>query len=181
MSAAGSQRARRVLGVDPGLAATGYGLIEGDTRSATVIDYGAIRTRPKWARSERLHAIFEALGTLIEEHRPDELAIEEPYVAKNVRSAFAIGEARAAALIAAAAHSIEVFQYPPATIKASVAGHGGASKEQVQAMVALQLGLDDAPEPLDASDALAIALTRLAEAGLEARLAASGAGGAGTP
>ena len=176
MSAAGARAARRVLGVDPGLAATGYGLIEGDARNATLIDYGAIRTRPSWARSERLHAIFEAIGALIEQHHPHELAIEEPYIAKNARSALAIGEARAAAMIAAAARAIDVFQYPPATIKASVAGHGGASKEQVQAMVVLQLGLDEAPQPLDAADALAIALTRLAETSLEARLAASEVG-----
>ncbi len=165
---------RRVLGVDPGLAATGYGLIEGDAREATALDYGAIRTRPRWTRAERLHAIFEGIGALLEEHRPHELAIEQPYVAKNPRSALAIGEARAAAMIAAAAHALPVFEYTPATIKASVAGHGGASKEQVQAMVALQLGLAEAPEPLDAADALAIAITRLAEAGLDARLEASG-------
>ncbi len=163
-----------MIGIDPGLAATGYGIIDGDARSAEVIAYGAIRTRPRWSRAERLHHIHEQVRALIEEHRPNELALEEPYVAKNARSALAIGEARAAVQIAAAGHATPVFEYPPATIKASVAGHGGASKEQVQAMVALQLGLAEAPTPLDAADALAIALTRLAEVDFEARLAGSG-------
>ena len=169
-----SEGARRVLGIDPGLAATGYGVIDGDARTAEVVAYGAIRTRPRWTRAERLHHIHEQVGALIEEHAPQELAIEEPYVAKNARSALAIGEARAAVMIAAATHATPVFEYPPATIKASVAGHGGAPKEQVQAMVALQLGLAEPPQPLDAADALAIALTRLAEVGFEARLAGSG-------
>ena len=171
-----SDGVRRVLGIDPGLAATGYGIIEGDARTAELIAYGAIRTRPRWTRAERLHHIHEQVGALIEEHGPQELAIEQPYVAKNARSAFAIGEARAAAMIAAAAHGTPVFEYPPATIKASVTGHGGAPKEQVQAMVTLQLGLAEPPQPLDASDALAIALTRLAEVSFEARLASSGSG-----
>ncbi len=163
-----------MIGIDPGLNATGYGVIEGDARRAEVIDYGAVRTRPRWTRAERLHHIHVQVGALIEKHGPHELAIEEPYVAKNARSALAIGEARAAVLIAAAAHDTPVFEYLPATIKASVAGHGGAPKEQLQAMVALQLGLAEAPQPLDAADALAIALTRLAEVGFEARLAGSG-------
>ncbi len=171
-----SDGVRRVIGIDPGLAATGYGIIDGDARSAELVAYGAIRTRARWSRAERLHHIHEQVRALIEEHRPHELAIEEPYVAKNARSALAIGEARAAVQIAAAGHATPVFEYPPATIKASVAGHGGASKEQVQAMVTLQLGLAEAPTPLDAADALAIALTRLAEVAFEARLASSGSG-----
>lgn len=162
-----------MIGVDPGLAATGYGIVMGDARTAEVMCYGVIRTRSSLARAERLHAIHAQLSALIEEHRPAELAIELPYVASNVRSAFAIGEARAAAMIAAAAHGIDVFEYQASTVKASVAGHGGATKEQVQAMVALQLGLDELPQPLDAADALAIALTRLAERAVEAHMPAA--------
>ena len=164
---------RRVLGIDPGLAATGYGLIEGDTRHAHLIDYGVVRTKPSLPRAERLHLIYEGIVALLEKHRPEELAIEEPYVSKNVRSAFAIGEARAAAMIAATTYALPVFEYLPATIKASVAGYGGAPKEQVQAMVTLQLDLSETPQPLDATDALAIALTRLAEVDFDERLAAS--------
>jgi crossover junction endodeoxyribonuclease RuvC len=162
----------RVIGIDPGLAATGYGVIEGDARNAEVLTYGVIRTRGPRSRAERLHAIHEQLSALIAEQQPNELAIEQPYVAANVRSAFAIGEARAAAMIAAAAYGIEVFEYQASAVKAAVTGYGGAPKEQVQAMVAMQLGLGDLPEPLDAADALAIALTRLAEAAVEARMPA---------
>jgi crossover junction endodeoxyribonuclease RuvC len=163
--------ARRVLGIDPGLAATGYCVLEGDSRAAATLASGVIRTRSSRPRAERLRAIYEGVCALLEEYRPGELAIEQQFVAANVRSAFAIGEARAAAMVAAALAGVPVIEYPPATIKAAVTGHGGASKEQVQAMVALQLGLRELPEPLDAADALAVALTRLAEAGLEARLA----------
>ena len=171
MSAPPAQRvANRVIGIDPGLAATGYGIVTGDARSAEVADYGVIRTRSSRTRAERLHTIHEQVSALIEEHGPAELAIEQPYVAVNVRSAFAIGEARAAALIAAAAHGIAVFEYQASTVKASVTGYGGAPKEQVQAMVAMQLGLSEPPGPLDAADALAIALTRLAERAVEARM-----------
>jgi crossover junction endodeoxyribonuclease RuvC len=166
-----SDAAHCVIGIDPGLAATGYGVVVGDARNAEVVTYGVIRTRSPRPRAQRLQAIHEQLGELIAEHRPDELAIEEPYVAANVRSAFAIGEARAAAMIAAAEHGIGVFEYQASEVKAAVAGHGGAPKEQVQAMVAIQLGLDAPPEPLDAADALALALTRLAEAALESRMA----------
>ena len=156
--------ARRVLGIDPGLAATGWGLVAGGARDAEALGHGVIRTSRSRSRAERLHAIHEGLRALIAEHRPHELAIELPYVAANARSAFAIGEARAAALIAAAAQGLEVFEYQPSAVKAAVAGYGGAPKEQVQAMVAAQLGLGAPPQPPDAADALAIALTRLAEA-----------------
>lgn len=166
-----SAAAHCVIGIDPGLAATGYGIVCGDARDAEAITYGVIRTRSPRPRAERLHAIHEQVAALIAEHRPDELAIEEPYVAANVRSAFAIGEARAAAMIAAAEHGIGVYGYQSTAVKAAVAGYGGAPKEQVQAMVAMQLGLGSLPEPLDAADALALALTRLAEAALESRMA----------
>ena len=156
--------ARRVIGIDPGLAATGWGVVAGGARDAESLAHGVIRTSRSRSRAERLHAIHERLRELIAEHRPHELAIELPYVAANARSAFAIGEARAAAMIAAAAHGLEVFEYQPSAVKAAVAGYGGAPKEQVQAMVAAQLGLGSPPQPLDAADALAIALTRLAEA-----------------
>ncbi|MDE2695699.1 MAG: crossover junction endodeoxyribonuclease RuvC [Chloroflexota bacterium] len=166
-----SEAAYRVIGIDPGLAATGYGIVSGDGRNAEAVTYGVIRTRSAQPRAQRLQAIHEQLAALITAHGPDELAIEEPYVAANVRSAFAIGEARAAAMIAAAQHGIDVFQYQSTAVKAAVAGYGGAPKEQVQSMVAMQLGLDAPPEPLDAADALALALTRLAEAALESRMA----------
>ena len=165
-----STNSRRVLGIDPGLAATGYGVVDGNASSATAIAYGVIRTRAKHPRAQRLAEIAVGVGELIDEFRPAELAIEQQYVAVNVRSAMAIGEARAAAMIAAAERDVPVYEYQPSMVKETVTGYGGAPKEQVQQMVALQLGLDEVPQPADAADALAMALTRLAEARLDTLL-----------
>ena len=170
---------RRVLGIDPGLAATGFGVVDGDGHAAAAVAMGAIRTRPKEARAQRLGQIAERVGALIDEHRPDEMAIEQQYVAENVRTAMSIGEARAAAMVAAAMRNVPVFEYAPTTVKEAVTGYGGAPKEQVLQMVMVHLALSEEPSPLDASDALAIALTRLSELRLEAALA--GAGGLAGP
>lgn len=167
------QASRRVLGVDPGLATTGYGLVDGDGVEAASLAFGTIRTRTRDSRAMRLATLFEGLSALIEEHHPDELALEQHYVATNVRSAMTLGEARAAAMLAASTHGLEVYEYPAATIKQTVTGYGAAPKEQVQAMVKMHLQLAEAPQSLDASDALAVALTRLAALRMEALLARS--------
>lgn len=164
---------RKVLGIDPGLTTTGFGVVEANAagRDAVAIAMGTIRTRPRDARADRLAQIAERVGELIEEHCPDEVAIEQHFVAENVRSAMAIGEARAAVMVAAASRGLPVYEYAPAAVKEAVAGHGGAPKEQVQQMVMAQLNLSEEPSPLDVSDALAIALTRLSDAQLEAMTA----------
>jgi crossover junction endodeoxyribonuclease RuvC len=162
---------RRVLGIDPGLTVTGFGIVDGDGVNATAVLSGVFRTRPKLPRPMRLREIFEHVGALIEEHHPDDLAIEQHFVALNVRSAMAIGEARSAAMLAAAVHDVPVYEYPATTVKEAVTGFGGAAKEQVQRMVIAHLRLQTAPERLDASDALAIALTRLATFRHEAMIA----------
>jgi crossover junction endodeoxyribonuclease RuvC len=166
---------RRVFGVDPGLAATGYGVIDGDGGSARLVVCGVLRTRARDSRPARLGQLFTEACALIDELQPDELAMEQHYVADNVRSAMTLGEARAAVLVAAAVRGVPAFEFPAATIKRTVAGYGGAPKEQVQAMVAVHLGLVEPPAPLDASDALAVALTRLASARLDLLLAREGA------
>ena len=162
---------RRVLGVDPGLATTGYGIVDGDGVAAAAVLFGVVRTRTSDARAARLATIFERLGALIDEHKPDELAIEQHYVATNVRSAMVLGEARAAAMLAASTRGIEVFEYPATTIKQTVTGYGAAPKEQVRSMIGMHLALSEPPEQLDASDALAVALTRLAAMRMESALA----------
>lgn len=162
---------RRVLGIDPGLTVMGYGVVDGDGVNSNAIASGTFRSHAKLPRPTRLREIFEAVGALIDEHHPDDLAIEQHFVAQNVRSAMAIGEARAAAMLAAATHDVPVYEYPATTIKETVTGFGGAPKEQVQRMVMAHLGLATAPERLDASDALAIALTRLATFRHEAMIA----------
>jgi crossover junction endodeoxyribonuclease RuvC len=162
---------RRVLGIDPGLATTGYGIVDGDGVHAEAIAVGTIRTKASTPRADRLHRIFEGVRALIAEHAPDEVAVEQQFVAENVRSAMAIGEARAAAMLAAAAAGLPVFEFAPTEVKESVTGHGGAPKEQVRDMVAIHLGLTAIAGPLDVSDALAVALARLADLRLEAALA----------
>jgi crossover junction endodeoxyribonuclease RuvC len=161
---------RRVLGIDPGLAVTGYGIVEElRDRAGTgrLLAAGAIRSNTSTPRAERLARIFDGVTALIEEHEPGELAIEQSFVAHNAKSALALGEARSAAMVAASKAGLRVIEFAPTEIKESVTGWGGAPKEQVQQMVMLQLGLAEPPSPHDAADAIAVALTRLAEARLE--------------
>jgi crossover junction endodeoxyribonuclease RuvC len=164
---------RRVLGVDPGLTVTGWGIVDGDGAVARLVDCGVIRTSAKAPRAERLREIADGIRTQIRNHEPVELAVEQQFVAANVRSAMVIGEARAAAMIAAADAGIPVFEFAPTSVKESVTGWGGAPKEQVQQMVAVQLGMTGIEGPLDVSDALAVALTRLGDIRLELAMARS--------
>ncbi len=164
---------RRVLGVDPGLTVTGWGIVDGDGASGQLVGCGVIRTKAKSPRAERLREIADGIRALIRDHGPVELAVEQQFVAANVRSAMVIGEARAAAMIAAADADLPVFEFAPTSIKEAVTGWGGAPKEQVQQMVAVQLGLPTIEGPLDISDALAVALTRLGDLRLELAMARS--------
>jgi crossover junction endodeoxyribonuclease RuvC len=152
-----------VLGIDPGTAQTGYGVVrsgarEGDLREATLIECGVIRTAARDALASRLHVIHEEICALIERHRPDALAVEDVFYAKNVRTTVVLGHARGVALLAGAQRGLEVFEYPPAEIKKAIVGTGAASKEQVQFMVTRLLRLRTAPHPSDAADGVAVAL-----------------------
>ncbi|MFZ0420645.1 MAG: crossover junction endodeoxyribonuclease RuvC [Candidatus Sulfotelmatobacter sp.] len=152
----------RVLGIDCGGAYTGYGVVEMDSRGGLVcLTCGAIKLSPKEALPRRLSRIYDELGALIVEHRPDEVAIEGIFYALNVKSALLLGQVRGVAMLAAAAAGLEVAEYSPLTIKSSVVGYGRAEKQQVQHMVTRLLSLAEAPEPMDASDALAIAICHL--------------------
>ncbi|MBI2848345.1 MAG: crossover junction endodeoxyribonuclease RuvC [Chloroflexi bacterium] len=148
----------RILGVDPGTVAMGYGLIESDDTGTNFIDCGVIIARKKSPTGERLAFLYERLAEVISHYRPDVAAIEQPFVARNVRSAIAIGQAQAIAILAASNRGIPVHEYTPAEIKQAVSSYGASSKEQVQEMVRLHLGLAEAPQPDDAADALAAAL-----------------------
>jgi crossover junction endodeoxyribonuclease RuvC len=149
-----------VLGVDPGLRITGYGLVRVRGADVALIDVGALR--PKGKTPSRLAQIYAGLSDVLAAHGAHEMAVEQPFVALNTRSAFAIGEARAAAILAGAHKGVAVFEYTPAAVKQAVTGYGRGSKEQVGEMVRLQFGLQRAPAPADASDALAIALCHIA-------------------
>jgi crossover junction endodeoxyribonuclease RuvC len=148
----------RILGIDPGSHSTGYGLLEESGGRLREIESGAIRPGRDKQFLHRLSDIHEALSGLVIRFKPDAVAVENPFLARNVRSAMQLGEARAAALLPAVRAGIPVFEYAPRHVKAAVVGHGGAEKAQVARMVALLLGLSDLPTPLDATDALAVAI-----------------------
>ena len=146
-----------VLGVDPGIACTGYGLVRLEGHDHTSLGFGAIRSQERLSRGERLLAIHRGLLEVIRRSQPHEVAIEDFY-AGHVRSAVAIGEARAMALLAAAQAELPVSLYKPLEVKQFVTSYGQGSKEQVQQMVQALLRLDEPPQPADAADALAVAL-----------------------
>ena len=160
----------RVLGVDPGLRVTGWGVVGATGDDMRWLGSGAIATNAKHPPEQRLHQIFTELCAVIERWRPAEVAVENPFVAENARSAFAIGEARAVALLAAAQAGLPVRAYAPAEVKLAVAGYGRSDKAQMQEMVRVQLGLAQAPRPADAADALAVALCHHLRRRTEARL-----------
>jgi crossover junction endodeoxyribonuclease RuvC len=161
----------RVLGVDPGTAATGYGVVEVRTGSLTSIAYGVIPTSPRQAFPLRLHVIHQALQTVIGQHRPECAVLEGLFFAKNVRTALQLGQARGAALLAVVEGGLEVFEYSPLEVKSAVTGFGRASKAQVQRMVASLLGLSSGLPPTDATDALALAICHIHGVALQQRVA----------
>ena len=148
----------RILGIDPGTVAMGYGVIETGDSEPVFIECGVIKPPARSPIGERLSFLYNNLMKIIAASTPDVIAIEEPFVAKNARTALAIGRAQAVAILSAANCNIPSFEYTPAQIKQRVSTYGASSKEQVQEMVRLQLGLEQVPEPNDAADALAIAI-----------------------
>jgi crossover junction endodeoxyribonuclease RuvC len=154
----------KILGIDPGTVVMGYGVIEAGDGEPVFIECGVIKPPARSSIGERLSFLYKNLMEIISTYSPDVIAIEEPFVAKNARTALAIGRAQAVAILSAANCNIPSFEYTPARIKQRVATYGASSKEQVQEMVRLQLGLDNVPEPNDAADALAVALCHMGEA-----------------
>jgi crossover junction endodeoxyribonuclease RuvC len=149
-----------VLGVDPGSRVTGYGFVEKQMNRLTCLHAGVVAVPAEVPFYERIHRIFRSMGELMGQYRPDEMAVEDVFFAKNVKSSLKIGHARGAVLIAAAERGIRIYEYSPLEIKKAVVGYGQASKEQVRAMVQRILRLSGAPS-LDASDALATAICHL--------------------
>ncbi len=149
-----------VLGVDPGSRVTGYGLVEKGRDGLTCIHSGTIGMSGQTPLYERIHHIYHSMIDIMDRHRPDELAIEDVFFAKNVQSSLKIGHARGAVLIAAVECGIRIFEYSPREIKKAVAGYGAAPKEQVRSVIRWMLKLNCEP-PLDASDALATAICHL--------------------
>ena len=147
-----------VLGIDPGIANTGYGVIKAESSTFTPLAFGCIRTASKDESAQRLKAIYDELVQLAAEYQPASFVLEDLIFSKNVSSAFAVGEARGVAKLVAASTNRQVYSYPAAQVKQAVVGYGKASKRQVQEMVKLLLKLKEIPRPDHAADALAIAI-----------------------
>src|SRR6185437_4576925 len=160
-----------VLGIDPGTANTGYGVVRGAGSRLRALDEGVIQTRPGVPLERRLADIHQRVGELLDRHRPAALAIEELYFGANVRTAFAVGQARGVVLLAAGERGVPSRSYTPQQVKDAVCGHGRAGKDQVGRMVARLLGLSGPPSPDHAADALAVAICDLNRAPLQRAVA----------
>ena len=148
----------KVIGIDPGTAACGYGIVHESGGRLRAVDHGWWRTSAGDRPELRLKTIFDAVGELVRLHAPDAVALEESFVGADARTALSIGQARGAVLVAAASLGVTCSEYPPATVKQAVCGYGRADKQQVQRMVKAILGLEETPEPSHAADALAVAI-----------------------
>lgn len=148
-----------ILGIDPGIATTGYGFVRSEAGELSAVAYGAVRTPAHTPLPARLQIIYRETRALIEQHRPDSVAVEKLFFGKNVTTAMSVGQARGVALLALADCGLEMTEYTPNEIKQAVSGYGGAGKGQMQEMVRLLLGLETIPRPDDAADALAVAIT----------------------
>jgi crossover junction endodeoxyribonuclease RuvC len=166
-----------ILGIDPGTRVTGWGVIRLDDADPRAVACDVIAPKARLLLEERLAHIFTELGDIIARFAPSVVAVEEPFVGENVRSAMAVGEARTVAMLAATLAGLPVFHYPPARVKQMVAGYGQGEKAQVREMLRLQLGMETAPDDLNASDALAVALCHAMHHRAGTLIAAAGASG----
>jgi len=150
-----------VLGIDPGLATTGYGLVHKTQDGLQAVAYGVVTTPAKQPLPDRLQQLYRELSALIKDHRPDESAVEELFFSRNARTAMIVGQARGVVLLALADANLAVAEYTPLAIKQAISGFGGADKRQIQTMVKMLLNLEHIPRPDDAADALAVAVCHI--------------------
>jgi len=147
-----------VLGLDPGLATLGYGLVKGDGYILELVAYGVVRTPAKTPLAERLMQLHHELSSIIVQHHPDVAAVEELFFSTNARTAIIVGEARGVTLLTVAEAGVPIVEYTPLQVKQAITGYGQADKPQMQQMVRLLLGLNEIPHPDDAADALAVSI-----------------------
>ena len=170
----------RILGIDPGSETTGWGVIEDDGRHYRLVECGAVRASAAQKFPARLLRIANALEEIIQRHNPDACAIEDGFLATNVKVTLKLGQVRGVAMLVAERAALEVHEYSPRLVKQTVVGHGNAEKFQVQQMVKTLLSLQNVPEPHDAADALAVAICHFHHARSAARLMTAKAGAAGS-
>ncbi len=147
-----------VLAVDPGIARTGYGVVESQVDRIVYLDYGIISTPPDMEPAQRLNRIFRRITELIELNKPSEVVVEKLFFNANVDTAMSVGQAKGVIMLAAALRNIRVYEYTPLQVKQAVVGYGRAEKKQIQQMVRMLLNLPEVPKPDDAADALALAI-----------------------
>lgn len=147
-----------ILGIDPGLATIGFGLVMKNGEKYRAIEYGAITTAPKQIIEKRLDEIYDSMIELLTKYKPDCMAIEEIFFNNNITTAIDVSMARGVILLAAYKCGVDIYEYTPLEVKSSVVGYGRAEKQQIQYMVRLMLGLNETPKPDDTADALALAL-----------------------
>jgi crossover junction endodeoxyribonuclease RuvC len=160
----------RVLGIDPGLAIVGFGFIDRAGNRLVPVQYGSIQTEARIDSGERLLQIYEAANRLIEQYKPQAVAVEKLFFNRNVTTAFSVGQARGVIVLAAVQHGLQVAEYTPLQVKQAVVGYGQAEKRQVQEMVRMLLGLASIPKPDDAADALAVAICHAHSSTLTSKL-----------
>ena len=156
-----------ILGIDPGLATLGYGVIEADDNRRRLIQFGTLTTPAGQPMPQRLRAIFQGMNQLMDIHQPDDVAFEELFFSKNITTGMAVSAARGVALVAVVQRTDNLYEYTPMQIKQAVTGYGGADKHQVQQMVKMLLNMKEIARPDDAADALAVALTHANSMGMK--------------
>ena len=157
-----------VLGIDPGTATTGFGLVREDQAGLALVDCGVITTPAGQPLPGRLQTIYQGLRDVVAQHQPQIAAVEELFFSRNARTALSVGHARGVTLLALADAELPIHEYKPLEIKQAVAGYGGADKRQVQEMVRMLLDLDHVPQPDDAADAVAVAICHIHSARMTA-------------
>ncbi len=160
----------KILGIDPGIGRTGWGVIEAQSSKLKAQKFGCIETKPNSETPGRLFAIYDELVDIIKEYKPDVLAIEELFFNKNVKTALTVGQARGVIMLAAVQHKLEIHIYTPLQVKIALTGYGRAEKQQVGKMVKTVLDLKEIPKPDDTTDALAIAVTHAFSAKMRAKI-----------
>ena len=156
----------RVIGIDPGTAITGWGVVEYDGNEVKSVAYGAITTPAHTPLPERLQTIYQELTALVTHWQPETAAMEEIFFSKNAKTALVVGHGRGVAMLALVNAGLSIAEYKPLEVKQAITGHGSADKQQMQQMVRLLLALDDIPRPDDAADALAVAICHVHSARL---------------
>ena len=147
-----------ILGIDPGIAIVGYGIVECNGNHFKVMDYGSIETNSKTLFPDRLKTVYDKMVKIIDKYKPEEMAIEELFFNKNVKTAIKVGQARGVEILAAKNEGLDIYEYTPLQVKQAVVGYGRAEKSQVQEMVKILLNLEEIPKPDDVADALAVAI-----------------------